>query len=55
MNEVQAMGDEESSNEVVPEEGATNDIREKAGASTAHNTHHLSETSMENLMILAWY
>ena len=52
---MQAMGDEESSNEVVPEEGATNDIREKAGASTAHNTHHLSETSMENLMILAGY
>ena len=39
-NQVQVTGEEDSAEEVVPEEAFTNDVAEEADASTANHTHH---------------
>ena len=52
-NQIQATGDEEADEGVVPEDVVTKDVAEEAEASTAQNTHHRSETSREKWRILA--
>ena len=44
-NQVQAMGDEEASDEVISEEVVTKYMADESDASNAQNTHHQSETS----------
>ena len=46
VNKVEASGDEDESEEVVPEEVVAKDVADEADASTAHNTHNQSGTSM---------
>ena len=46
-NQIQATGEEDADEEVVPEEAVTKDVAEEAVDSTAQHTHHRSETSRE--------
>ena len=55
VNQIQATGDEDAAEEVVPEEAATKDVTEEADASSAHHTHHRSENSREEWGILAGF
>ena len=43
-DQIQATGDEDVAEEVVPEEAVTKDVAEGADTSTAQNIHHQSET-----------
>ena len=44
VNQVQATGDEDAAEEVVPEEAFTKDVAKEADASTTQHTHHRSVT-----------
>ena len=55
VNQVQAMGDEDAADEVVPEEEFTKDVVDEADTSTAQHTHHQSRTSREKWSILALF
>ena len=50
-NQVQATGDKDADEEVVPEEALTNDMVDDADASTAQHTHHQSGASREKSKI----
>ena len=45
VNQVQAIGDEDTNQEVIPEEVVTKDVADEADTSTTQNTHHESKTS----------
>ena len=50
---MQAPGDKDTAEEVIPDEAIRKYMAKKADASTAQNTHNRPETSKEKLKILA--
>ena len=54
-NQIQATGDKNVDEEVVPEEAVTNYVAEESYTSTAHHAHNKLETSREKLRILAGF
>ena len=52
-NQVQATGNEDAADEVVPEEAVTKDVAGEADALTDHRTNNQSETSRDKWRILA--
>ena len=52
-NQVQATGDEDAAEEVVPEEAVTKDVEDDMDDSTDQYTHHKSGTSRDKWRTLA--
>ena len=54
-NQIQATGDKNADEEVVPEEAVSYFVAEESFDSSAHHAHNKLETSREKLRILAGF
>ena len=52
-NQIQATGDEDTAEEIVPEETVTKDVADETDASTTQHTHNQPEILWEKWRVLA--